>query len=66
MFNAAPIWLVGNQSLSVVIQLLVAGELFFFPDYYVQTINDTFLEVENSIPYSEATVFSTINSITPL
>ena len=60
MFNAASIWLAGNESLSDFIQLLVAGELFLFPDYYVRTIKDSFLEVENSIPYSEATVFSTI------
>ena len=60
MFNVASIWLVGNESLSDVIWLLVAGELFFFPDYYLQTIKDRLMEVENSIPYSEATVFSTI------
>ena len=60
MFNAASIWLVGNESLSDVIRLLVVGELFFYPDYYVQAIKDRFLEVQNSIPYSEATVFSTI------
>lgn len=35
MFYAASIWLVGNESLSDVIQLLIAGELFFFPDYYM-------------------------------
>lgn len=62
MFNAASIWLVGNKSLSDVIWLLVAGELFFFPDYYVPTIKDRFLEVDNSIKYSEATVFSTIQT----
>jgi len=60
MFNAASIWLVGNKSLSDVIRPLVAGELFFYPDYHMRTIKDRFLEVENSIPYSEATVFSTI------
>ena len=60
MFNAASIWLVGNESLSDFIRLLVPGELFFFPDCYVQTIKDRFLEVENSILYSEATVFLTI------
>mgnify|MGYP001798407417 FL=1 len=60
MFNAASIWLVGNESLSDVIRLLVAGELFFFSDYSVQTIKERFLEVENNIPYSEATEFSTI------
>ena len=49
-----------EESLSDVIRLLVAGELFFLPDYYVQTIKDRFLEAENSIPFSEATVFSTI------
>lgn len=62
MFNAASIWLVGNKSLTDVIWLLVAGELFFFPDYYVPTIKDRFLEVDNSIKYSEATVFSTIQT----
>ena len=60
LFNAASIWLAGNESLSDVIRLLVAGELLFSPEYYVQTIKDRFLEVENDIPYSEATVFSTI------
>ena len=35
MFNAASIWLAGNESLSYFIQLLVAGDLFLFPDYYV-------------------------------
>lgn len=59
MFNAASIWLAGNESLGDVIRLLFARELFFFPDYNVQTIKDRFLDVENSIPYSEATVFST-------
>ena len=60
MFNAASIWLVGNESLGDVIQLLFAGELFSFPDYFVQITKERFLEVENSISYSEATVFLTI------
>ena len=46
MFNAASLSLVGNKSLSDVIRLLVAGELFFFSEFYIQTIQDRFLEVE--------------------
>ena len=42
------------------IRLLVAGELFFSSEFYIQTIQDRFLEVEKETPYSEATVFSTI------
>ena len=49
-----------NKSLSDVIRLLIAGELFFFSAYYVQTIQDRFLVIENEMAYSEATVFSTI------
>ena len=60
MFNAASLSLVGNKSLSDVIRLLVAGELFFLSEFYVQTIQDRFLEIENETPYSEATAFSTI------
>lgn len=60
MFNAASLWLAGNELLSDVLRLLVAGELFLFSEYYVQTIKDRFLEIANKIPYSEATVFSTI------
>ena len=60
MFNAASLLLVGNKSLSDVIRLLVAGELFFFSEFYIQTIQDRFLEIENETPYSEATAFSTI------
>ena len=60
MFNAASLLLVGNKSLSDVIRLLVAGELFCFSEFYIQTIQDRFLETENEMPYSEATAFSTI------
>ena len=60
MFNAASLLLAGNELLSDVIRLLVAGELFFFSEHYIQTFQDTFLEIENETPYSEATVFSTI------
>ena len=60
MFNAASLLLVGNKSLSDVIRLLVVGELFFFSEFYIQTIQDRFLEIENETPYSEATTFSTI------
>ena len=60
MFNAASLLLVGNKSLSDVIRLLIAGELFCFSEFYIQTIQDRFLEIENEMPYSEATAFSTI------
>ena len=60
MFNAASLLLVGNKSLSDVIRLLVAGGLFFFSEFYIQTVQDRFLEIENETPYSEATAFSTI------
>ena len=60
MFNAASLLLLGNESLSDVIRLLVAGELLFFSESYIQTIQDRFLETENETPYSEATMFSTI------
>ena len=60
MFNAASLLLAGNESLSDVIRLLIAGELFFFSEHYIQTIQDRFFKLENDTPYSEATVFSTI------
>ena len=60
MFNAASLLLVWNKLISDVIRLLVAGELFFFSEFYIQTIQDRFLEIENKTPYSEATAFSTI------
>ena len=59
MFNAASLLLVGNKSLSDVKRLLIAGELFCFSEFYIQTIQDRFLEIENEMPYSEATAFST-------
>ena len=60
MFNAASLLLAENESLSDVIRLLVAGELFFSSEFCIQTIQDRFLEAEKETPYSEATVFSTI------
>ena len=60
MFNAASLLLAENESLSDVIRLLIAGVLFFSSKFYIQTIQDRFLEVEKETPYSEATVFSTI------
>ena len=60
MFNAASLLLAGNESLSDVIRLLVAGKVFFFSEFYIQTIQDRFLEVEKETSYSEASVFSTI------
>ena len=59
MFNAASLLLAGNESLSGVIRLIVAGKVFFFSEFYIQTIQDRFLAVEKET-YSEATVFSTI------
>ena len=50
----------GNESLSDVIRLLLAGELLFFSEFYIQTIQDRFLEIENETPHSEATMFSTM------
>ena len=46
VFNAASLLLAGNESLSDVIRLLVAGKVFFFSEFYIQTIQDRFLEVE--------------------
>ena len=60
VFNAASLLLAGNESLSDVIRILVAGKVFFFSELYIQTIQDRFLEVEKETPYSEATVSSTI------
>ena len=60
MSNAASLLLAENESLSDVIRLLVAGELFFSSEFCIQTIQDRFLEAEKETPYSEATVFSTI------
>ena len=60
MFNAASLLLVENKSLSDVIRLLVTGELFFLSEFYIQTIQDRCLDIENETPYSEATAFSTI------
>ena len=60
MFNAALLLLAENESLSDVIRLLIAGVLFFSSKFYIQTIQDRFLEVEKETPYSEATVFSNI------
>ena len=34
--------------------------VFFFSEFYIQTIQDRFLEVEKETSYSEASVFSTI------
>ena len=58
MFNAASLLLSGNESLSDVIRLLL--ELLFFSEFYIQNIQDSFLEIENKTPYSEATILSTI------
>ena len=55
MFNAASLLLSGNESLSDVIRLLL--ELLFFSEFYIQNIQDRFLEIENN---SEATILSTI------
>ena len=51
MFNAASLLLAENESLSDLIRLLVAGEFSFFSEFYIQTIQDRFLEVEKEIPY---------------
>ena len=58
MLNAASLLLSRNESLSDVIRLLL--ELLFFSEFYIQNIQDRFLEIENKTPYSEATILSTI------
>ena len=58
MLNAASLLLSGNESLSDVIRLLL--ELLFFSEFYIQNIQDRFLEIENKTPCSEATILSTI------
>ena len=56
MLNAASLLLSGNESLSDVIRLLL--ELLFFSEFYIQNIQDRFLEIENKTPCSEATILS--------
>lgn len=66
MFNAASLLLAENESLSDVIRLLVAGELFFSSEFCIQTIQDRFLEAGKETPYSEAGEKEMTNSKNPL
>ncbi|CAH3029016.1 unnamed protein product [Porites evermanni] len=65
MFNAASLLLAGNESLSDVIRLLVAGKVFFFSEFYIQTIQDRFLEVEKETSYSEASISTIVEEEPP-
>ena len=49
MFNAAPLLLSGNELLTDVIRLLLAGGLLFFSEFYIQNIQDRFLEIEYNV-----------------
>lgn len=56
LFNATSISLCGDESLSFLLRLLVAGELFFNADYYAE--HAVFKESSVEAGYPEDTIFS--------